>query len=41
MAVTVAIALMARTRIHLFIRDVLSEEELTDALIFSSRRLHC
>ena len=32
LAVTVAIALMARTRIHHFIRDVLSEEELTDAL---------
>ena len=39
MAVTVAIALMARTRIHLFIRDVLSEEELTDALIFAAAAL--
>ena len=39
LAVTVAIALMARTRIHHFIRDVLSEEELTDALIFAAAAL--
>lgn len=39
LAVTVAIALMARTRIHHFIRDVLSEEELTDALIFGAAAL--
>lgn len=36
LAVTVAIVLMARTRIHHFIRDVLSEEELTDTLIFAA-----
>ena len=39
LAVTVAIALMARTRIHHFIRDVLSAEELTDALIFAAAAL--
>lgn len=39
LAVTVAIALMARNRIHHFIRDVLSEEELTDALIFAAAAL--
>jgi uncharacterized membrane protein (DUF4010 family) len=39
LAVTVAIALMARTRMHHFIRDVLSEEELTDALIFAAAAL--
>jgi hypothetical protein len=39
LAVTVAIALMARTRIHHFIRAVLSEEELTDALIFAAAAL--
>ncbi len=39
LAVTVAIALMARTRIHHFIRDVLSDEELTDALIFAAAAL--
>jgi uncharacterized membrane protein (DUF4010 family) len=39
LAVTVAIALMARTRIHHFIRDVLSAEELTDALIFGAAAL--
>jgi uncharacterized membrane protein (DUF4010 family) len=39
LAVTVAIALIARTRIHHFIRDVLSEEELTDALIFAAAAL--
>jgi uncharacterized membrane protein (DUF4010 family) len=39
LAVTVAIALMARTRIHHFIREVLSEEELTDALIFAAAAL--
>jgi uncharacterized membrane protein (DUF4010 family) len=39
LAVTVAIALTARTRIHHFIRDVLSEEELTDALIFAAAAL--
>ena len=39
LAVTVAIALMARTGLHHFIRDVLSEEELTDALIFAAAAL--
>ena len=39
LAVTVAIALMARARLHHFIRDVLSEEELTDALIFAAAAL--
>ena len=39
LAVTVAIALMARSRLHHFIRDVLSEEELTDALIFAAAAL--
>lgn len=39
LAVTVAIALMARTRIHHFIRNVLSAEELTDALIFGAAAL--
>jgi uncharacterized membrane protein (DUF4010 family) len=39
LAVTVAIALMARSRIHHFIRNVLSEEELTDALIFAAAAL--
>ena len=39
LAVTVAIALRARSWIHHFIRDVLSEEELTDALIFAAAAL--
>jgi len=39
LAVTVAIALMARTGLHHFIRDVLTEEELTDALIFAAAAL--
>jgi len=39
LAVTVAIALMARTGIHHFIREVLSAEELTDALIFAAAAL--
>ncbi len=39
LAVTVAIFLLARTRIHHFIRDVLSEDELTDALIFAAAAL--
>ena len=39
LAVTVAIALRARTGIHLFIREVLSEQELTDALIFAGAAL--
>lgn len=39
LAVMVAIALMARTRIHHFIRDVLSAEEVTDALIFAAAAL--
>lgn len=39
LAVTVAIALRARTGIHHFIRDVLSEEELSDALIFAAAAL--
>jgi uncharacterized membrane protein (DUF4010 family) len=39
LAVTVAIALRARTGIHHFIRDVLSEQELTDALIFAAAAL--
>ena len=41
LAVTVAIALMARTRIHHFIRDVLSEEELTDVLSSPLPRWWC
>jgi uncharacterized membrane protein (DUF4010 family) len=39
LAVMTAIALMARTRLHHFIRDVLSEEELTDAFIFAAAAL--
>jgi uncharacterized membrane protein (DUF4010 family) len=39
LAVTVAIALRARTGIHHFIRDVLSEQELSDALIFAAAAL--
>jgi uncharacterized membrane protein (DUF4010 family) len=39
LAVTVAIALRARAGIHHFIRDVLSEQELTDALIFAAAAL--
>lgn len=39
LAVTVAIALRARTGIHHFIREVLSEQELTDALIFAAAAL--
>ncbi|HXJ86737.1 MAG TPA: MgtC/SapB family protein [Candidatus Binatia bacterium] len=39
LAVTVAIALMARTGIHHFIREVLSADELTDALIFAAAAL--
>ena len=39
LAVTVAIALRARTGIHHFIRDVLSEQELSDALIFAAASL--
>jgi uncharacterized membrane protein (DUF4010 family) len=39
LAVTVAIALMARTRMHHFIRDVLSAEELTDGLILAAAAL--
>jgi len=39
LAVTVAIALMARAGIHHFIREVLSQEELTDALIFAAAAL--
>jgi uncharacterized membrane protein (DUF4010 family) len=38
-AVTVAIALRARTGLHHFIRDVLNEQELTDALIFAAAAL--
>ena len=39
LAVSVAIALIARDQIHHFIRDVLSEEELSDALIFAAAAL--
>jgi uncharacterized membrane protein (DUF4010 family) len=39
LAVTVAMALRARTGIHHFIREVLSEQELTDALIFAAAAL--
>lgn len=36
MAVAVAVLLASRERIHLFVRRVLSEEELNDALIFAA-----
>ena len=39
LAVTVAVVLMARTRIHHFVREVLSEEELIDALAFAAAAL--
>jgi uncharacterized membrane protein (DUF4010 family) len=39
LAVTVAIALVARRWLHHFIRDVMSEDELTDALIFAAAAL--
>ncbi len=39
LAVTVAILLMARERLHHFVRAVLSEDELTDALIFAATTL--
>src|SRR5215469_17830203 len=35
-AVVVTILLAARTRIHAFVRSVLSEEELTDAIVFAA-----
>jgi uncharacterized membrane protein (DUF4010 family) len=38
-AVAVAVLLAARTPLHRFVRDVLSEEELQDALLFAAAAL--
>ena len=39
LAVTVAVLLAARTRLHRFVRSVLTEDELQDALIFAGATL--
>ncbi len=39
LGVTVAILLTARTRLHRFVRSVLTEDELEDALIFAGATL--
>src|SRR4029453_12964134 len=39
LAVAVAVLLAARTRLHRFVRDVLTEQELHDALLFAASAL--
>jgi len=39
LAVAVAVLLAARTRLHLFVRNVLTEQELHDALLFAASAL--
>lgn len=39
LAVVVAVLLAARTRVHRFVQDVLSEQELQDALLFAAAAL--
>src|SRR5262249_13908174 len=39
LGVVVAVLLAARTRVHRFVRDVLTEQELQDALLFAAAAL--